>query len=52
MPSSSDSAAADLLQHLPAGIRAAARRLDGAEEGVQLVEVHLADVVDACGRRQ
>ena len=30
---------ADLLQHLPAGIGAAAGRLDRAEEGVQLVEV-------------
>ena len=37
---------ADLLQHLPAGVGAAARRLDCAEERVQLVEVHLPDVVD------
>ena len=38
--------AADLLQHLPAGVGAAAGRLDRAEERVQLVEVELADVVD------
>ena len=46
--------AADLLQHLPAGVGAAARRLDGAEERVQLVEMQLADVVDglACDREQ
>ena len=43
--------AADLLQHLPAGVGAAARRLDGAEERVQLVEVELPDVVDASCRR-
>src|ERR1019366_1276101 len=38
---------AHLAQHMAAGIGAAARRLDGAEERVQLVEVELADVVDA-----
>ena len=38
--------AADLLQHLPAGVGAAAGRLDRAEKRVQLVEVELADVVD------
>ena len=43
--------AADLLEHLPAGVGAAARRLDRAEERVQLVEVQLADVVDASCRR-
>ena len=35
--------AANLLQHLPAGVGAAAGRLDGAEKRVQLVEVQLAD---------
>ena len=39
-------AAADFAQHLAAGIGAAARRCDGAEELVQLVEVKLAHVVD------
>src|SRR5205085_9053827 len=38
--------AADLLDHLPAGVGPAAGRLDRAEEGVQLVEVELADLVD------
>ena len=38
--------AADLLEHLPAGVGAAAGRLDRAEERVQLVEVELTDVVD------
>ena len=42
---------ADLLQHLLARVRPAARRLDGAEEGVQLVEVELADVVRSSCRR-
>ena len=41
---------ADLLQHLPACIGAAAGRLDGAEKRVQLVEVELADVVDGLAR--
>ena len=35
--------AADLLEHLPAGVGAAAGRLDGAQERVQLVEVELAE---------
>ncbi len=38
--------AADLAQHLPAGVRAAAGRLDRAEKRVQFVEVELADLVD------
>ena len=46
MPSSSSSRPRISLEHLPAGIGAAAGRLDGAEERVQLVEVELADVVD------
>ena len=46
MPSSSSSRPADLLEHLPAGVGAAAGRLDRAEKRVQLVEVQLADVVD------
>jgi hypothetical protein len=43
-------AAANLLQHLPAGVGAAPGRLDRAEERVQLVEVELADVVDGLSR--
>ena len=46
MPEQQLEPAADLLQHLPAGVGAAAGRLDRAEERVQLVEVELADVVD------
>ena len=38
--------AADLLEHLPAGIGAAAGRLDGAQERVELVEIELAELVD------
>src|SRR5262249_6808954 len=38
--------AADLLEHLPAGVGAAADRLDGAEERLELVEVELAEIVD------
>ena len=38
--------AADLLEHLPAGVGAAAGRLDGAQERVELVEVELAELVD------
>ena len=43
--------AADLVEHLAAGVGAAPGRLDGAEKRVQLVEVELADVVDGAGRR-
>jgi hypothetical protein len=38
--------APDLAQHLPDGIGAAARRLDRAQERVQLVEVEPAHIVD------
>src|SRR6185295_1579869 len=38
--------AADLFQHLPAGVRTAAGRLDAAEKGVQLVEVQLTELED------
>ncbi len=46
MPSSSSSRPRISLEHLPAGVGAAAGRLDRAQERVQLVEVELADVVD------
>ena len=46
MPEQQFEPAADLLQDLPAGVGAAAGRLDGAEERVQLVEMELAEVVD------
>ena len=45
-------AAADLLEHLAAGVGAAPRGLDGAEEGVQLVEIELAHVVNRFARRR
>ena len=43
--------AADLLEHLPAGVGAAAGRLDGAQERVELVEVELAELVDRLAAR-
>ena len=38
--------AANVLQHLAAGVGAAARRLDRGQEALQLVEVQLAELVD------
>jgi hypothetical protein len=36
----------DFLEDVASGVGAAPRRLDGAEKGVELIEVHLADVVE------